>query len=390
MPSQYNPRSILRNIPNALLERFFGQFPEFGDFDWTGIKEAQIEPVFERWQAMPEPQRHRVDVVFRKVHSLADSVGTAVLIEAARDRGLEISAQISSKQNAHERALWCYLEHPQMFEDARTLAHIDALPRQSWEKRRGLPKGPIQVTDAMLQELGREISNFYQKRDGRGHHCTVEHRRREGDFDSFFAYPSDYADEREGYAEDGRFLRQSWRPAFEVVFSRESSTGTLEAFARGGRKLRSELSGRFSRVVFGQDDRSEPWQSESFDLELFKNPNLTFPTDPADNIASVRVRALRLQIHGRPGGRLTFEVDARNKAASVYDLVAATLDERRTRLADTTVLGVVMEAVFRTPGGKDRGITFRLSVGAHCDLGDSPEELVLRRYLRVWGIERDA
>ena len=62
-----------------------------------------------------------------------------MLIEAARDRGLEITEQISSKQNAYERALWCYLDHAQFFEDARTLAHIDALARQSWEKRRGLP-----------------------------------------------------------------------------------------------------------------------------------------------------------------------------------------------------------------------------------------------------------
>ena len=81
MSSQYNPRSILRQIPNVLLNRFFAQFSEFSDFDWSALKEAQIEPVFERWQAMPDPERHRVDVVFRKVYSLADSCGTTVLIE---------------------------------------------------------------------------------------------------------------------------------------------------------------------------------------------------------------------------------------------------------------------------------------------------------------------
>ena len=390
MSSQYNPRSILRQIPNVLLNRFFAQFSEFSDFDWSALKEAQIEPVFERWQAMPDPERHRVDVVFRKVYSLADSCGTTVLIESARDRGLEIAEEIRTKQNAYGRALWCFLEHPQIFDNARTLAHIDALPRQSWEKRNGLPKRSIQVTEATLGELGREISSFYQKREGRGHQCKVEHRLREGSIDSFFAYPADYADELTGYDDDGGFSRKIWHPAFEVVFSCNNSAGTLELFARGGKKVRDELSGKFSRVVFGENCHLELWQSASFHLDVFKNPNISFPTNPADNIARVGVRALRLRIHGRPDGRLTFEIEGRNQDASVYDLVAATMDQRRTRLEDATVLGVTMQAVFRTPGSKDRSITFRLSAGSYCDLGDSSEEQLLRQYLRLWGIDRDA
>jgi len=390
VPSQYNPRSILRQIPNTLLDRFFAQFPEFSDLDWSALKETQIEPVFERWQAMPDPVRHQIGMVFRKVHSLADSVGTTVLIESARDRGLEIAEEISTKQNGYGRALWCFLEHPEIFDNARTLAHIDALPRQSWEKRNGLPKKAIQVSEATLVKLGEEISSFYQKREGRGHQCKVEYRRREGSIDSFFAYPADYADELTGYDDDGGFSRKSWHPAFEVVFSCNNSAGTLELFARGGKKIRDELSVKFSRAVFGEDYHLQPWQSASFHLDVFKNPNISFPTDPADNITWVGVRALRLRIHGRPSGRLTLEIEGRNQNASVFDLVAATLDQRRTRLEDTTVLNVTMQALFRTPGSKDRSITFKLSAGSYCDLGETPEELLLRKYLRLWGIDRDA
>ena len=54
---------------------------------------------------MAESERNRIDLVFRKVHSLADSLGTSVLIEAARDRSLEIATEVGAIENAHARAI---------------------------------------------------------------------------------------------------------------------------------------------------------------------------------------------------------------------------------------------------------------------------------------------
>ena len=98
------------------------------------------------------------------------------------------------------------------------------------------------VTEPLREKLGAVISVHYRSREGRGHLCTVEHRRRKGDLDWFFAYPSDYAAEREGYRNDGKFIRESWRPAFEVVFVYDRVAGALELFAKGGKKQRAELS----------------------------------------------------------------------------------------------------------------------------------------------------
>jgi len=384
VPNSYNPRSVIRHIPNALLKRFFKQFPEFSNFDWEELRETQDEPVFDTLQTLAEPERNRIDMVFRKVHSLADSLGTTVLIEAARDSNRKIAAEIGAMQNAYERALWCHLEHPAIFEDARTLAHIDGLARNSWEKRKGLPKQAIKVTEGVRERLGKGISGFYEAEEGRGQLCIVEHRRREGDLDWFFAYPSDYPDEREGYRDDGKFIRESWRPAFEVVFVYDHSAGALELFAKGGKNRRAMMSSIFAKCILGVDDESEPWQADTFDLEVFKNPDIKFPTKAADKITLVRVTALRLQIHRTPGGRLTFQVNPRRKDVTVYDFVAVALNERRARFADCTVHGVTMQAIFQKPNGKDRRFSFNLSEGSKCDLGDSPEELLLRRYLKVW------
>ena len=89
-----------------------------------------------------------------------------MLIEAARDRGLEIAQDMGARQNAHERAFFCFLDHPEVFENARTLDHIEGLPRRSWEKRNGLPKQQIEVTAGCIKELGSRISNYYCSREG--------------------------------------------------------------------------------------------------------------------------------------------------------------------------------------------------------------------------------
>src|ERR1022692_2423802 len=87
---QYNPRAFLRQVPNALQARFFSRYEAFSAFDWSRQKETQVEAVFERWQQMPEAERRQVGGVFRQVHFMASSRGTRVLVEAARDRGLEM------------------------------------------------------------------------------------------------------------------------------------------------------------------------------------------------------------------------------------------------------------------------------------------------------------
>lgn len=383
----YNPRSFLRQVPNALQARFFSQYDTFSGFDWSHRKETQVEAVFERWQQMPEAERRQIGGVFRQVHVMASSRGTRVLVEAARDRGLEIASDLGARKNAYDRAFWCFLDLPEVFANARTLDHIEGLPRCSWEKRNGLPKKPIEFTDATVSDLGRRISEYYRARDGRGENCKVEYRRRSSGLDSFFAYPADYVEEIMGYDEDGELGQTPWSGAFEVAFNYAGAAGSVELFAEGGRQVRDDLSEIFSQTVLRQDHKPVPLHAEPYDLEIFKNPALAFPADPVDRIVSVRVRTLRVRVHGRIGGQIT--VDTGNAQASVYDLIRANFAEDKATLKDVTIVEATLQAQFERPGKRSRSIVFKLSA-SRCDLGDGVEEQILRRYLKLWGIERDA
>lgn len=390
MPNVFNPIAFLRRVPNPLLERFFSAFPAFADFDWSGISERHVDPVLHQCNTMPPADCARIFRTFRQVESLATSLGTQVLIEAARDVDLDIAREISQKKNAYERALWCYLKDKRIFETARTFAHVDGLPKRSWEVRKNLPHRSFDATPEMRAELGLRISEFFWTTQGRGDMCRVEYRRREGDIDSFFAYPADYIDDVFGYDADGQFDFRSWNPAFEVAYGYHRVDGTTDVYAQGGGKVRAALAQIFAHVVLGLDEAPEPWQQDCFDLHMFKNPNITFPTNPADNISLVRVSAMRLHFHGRRGGRITFTTDGRSKEGSVYDVIADKLAERHARLSDVTVLSVTLQAFLRTDEGKERILTCKISAPSFCDLEDSPEEQMLRQYLREWKIEKRA
>lgn len=390
MPGVFSLPSFLRRAPNALLKNYFATYPAFTDFDWESVSERRVESVFERCMAMPVADRERVLRTFRRVETLANSEGSTVLIEAARDEEEEIALQLSAMRSSRERALWTFMHHPKVFENARTLAHIDRLPKRSWETRKVPATPSFQVTDGMKTELGLRIAAFFQTIQGRGEQCKVDHGSRDGDVEYFFAYPADYADELIGYDDQGQFERKSYHPAFEIVFGYHPADGTLDIYAQGGDEIRTHLACAFCAAVLGIEQAPEPWPLPCFDLELFKNRSLTFPTKPTDPFSLVRLKGMRLQYHAGHGGKIMVEVDGRRKEGSVHDLIAEKFNEKHARLADATVLSVVLQAFIRTPAGKERSLTFRLTAPSMCDLEDTPEELKLRQYLREWKVEKDA
>jgi len=286
----------------------------------------------------------------------ANPHGTPVLVEAASEDGIDIAAAVRSMKNAYERAFWVLLEHPDIFEHARTQFHIAALPRRSWEKRNGMPKQSVEVNHEVLDALGRNLSAYYLARQVRGERCKVEYRRHAG-IDTFYAYPADYSDEILGYGDNGELGRSSWNPALEVVFRYNGSAGTIESFAEGGKDVREDLAEVFARVVLHAERQPMLWEEPPFDLNVLKDRNFTFPTNPVDNIERVRWMGVRMRLQEQPGGRIALDVDSGDPGATVYGLLDATLDEKKVSLSKVDFLEATLQALFRRPGTRSRSIT---------------------------------
>ncbi len=394
MPAFFDLPSFFRRVSNPLLQRFFTGPLAFKDFDWAVASARKIEPILQRFlqrfHAMTPTERGDAFQIFRRAESLASSMGTQVLIEASRDKGCDVAGKLAAMNNAYDRAFWMCMEHPDTIDGARTLARIESLPKRMWESRQGLPARQLEVTNAIKSELSRQIIEMFQPEQFRGEHCVVEHVQREGGVECFFAYPADYSDEREGYDLEGHFERTSWNPAFRILFAYHSADGSLETHAQGGAKIRSRLAHIFARAVLGVDRDLKLPELDCFDLEVLKDPNLTFPTNAADCIGLVRIQSLRLRFHGNEPAVIEVSIDARRKEGSVHGVIADKFRDQQAKLATATVTSGVLQAFMQPPGEKERNISFRVSTPSFCDLEDSPEEQVLRSYLPVWGIEKNA
>jgi hypothetical protein len=381
---QYNAKTVLRLIPNETLARLFAPFPAFADFDWNTGSKGGADRIFERWQTMDDGDVRAVGRVLRQVHCLATPRGTRALIEAGRDQGIDLAEELAALGNAHERALACSIDHPEVFSAARILDHIEGLRRTSWEKRNGFPKQDLGSPETMKAELGPRIGDYYRARDGRGAPCKVEHQKRNNGSHWFFAYPADYEDEVLGYDEAGELGRRPWSKAFEVVFIYDGTAGTIDLYAQGGRGVRDELTSIFTEVAFGEAQESEPWKPAPYNLDLFKKSGVELPTKPEHHITSVRVKALRFEVHGAESG--TIAVDTGRSQKPVYQLIRAHLNEHTATLADVSIREVSLQVLFEPPGKRKRTVTFEITP-THCNLDDSEEADILRGYLKEWTIE---
>ena len=84
MARHYSTRDFFRQMPNALLARYFQGRGVLADLDFAAMKEAQPDKLFEAWLELPDGQRNTMDAEFREIFAMSCDKGfLATLNEAA-------------------------------------------------------------------------------------------------------------------------------------------------------------------------------------------------------------------------------------------------------------------------------------------------------------------
>jgi len=389
MARQFDPRKVLRDVSNGLLRTFFESRGVLREVPWDRMGETQIEPVFAAWQNMPEPDRLAVQVILQDVNELADERGLNVLVEEVRRGAPQRLPEMAALDGRHDRAMWVYLNLPEAFDEAAMFARADALAAgRYWIKCNSLPKKELVADEKLRTSLADALTEFYWPAQMRGQHCSVEHYRRANGTDYFFAYLDDYPDSHIIFDDNGRMQKRSDRSAFTNVFAYCPDGGTLELFARGGRKVIVPLQSLFCKSVLDTDvDPADP-QESAFQLDHLKNRNVALPTDPQDRIAEVQVRSLRLEVVGAPRRRITLDADPQGHRGDIYQMVERYLNAAALPLAKLRVTHAKFCLTFMHEGpGRARTLTFNVGLNS-CDLKSKPEDMraVGERCLKLWGI----
>ena len=381
----YNPRVVVQKTPNALLKKYLSAHSGFQKFDWTKLSENDSEPILTCLRSVDADERHKIGKRFRQVHALASPAGTATLVKAG-ERIPGLAKLLKSRKNAFERAFWCLVEHPALFDSEMVCAYTYSLPKTSRETRTGFPEKAITVDPEFIGLLKSQIGETY-KGEERAQLCTIDHAVNDDGDHVLHAYPSDYVDEIDSYDADGTIASVSIRPPFHLVFF-VNCKGKVSLLAKGGADKHDELFERFSLAAFGVPPPPRTVK-KTYDLSLFKDPNLKFEMPPEHHFRKLRVTAIRMHFIGKPRHRARFDVDRDDPHDDIYTVLSRKLRGGLPELAKSSILSVDLQAIFVPPGRTAEKVEFSISTPRWCTLGDEGAEGLLRQYLQIWKIESD-
>jgi hypothetical protein len=390
MARHYSTRDFFRQIPNALLARYFGARDYFADLDFAAMKESKPDPLFARWLELPDPERTKMEAELCAIHGLCDEKGWRAILDEAEfhftgnpDGLRAFVTTLAGCANHYERAMLTFLEHPQFWRGATRFHHADSLTY--WRKRKNLPSVPAAVDQASLNGLAAVIGNYFHVADGRGKNCHVECLRR-GERDYFFCYPEDFSQEGVEWV-NGEFDRRPHNPAFEVIYVYSQAERTLDLHVRGTNKSVEALQYMFATSILRQSDLPpDPKDSRVYDLNPIGQRTFEFMHAPGSGIESVAVRSLRLSSKAKKGDRITVEADTGSGPLAVYDLLAKIGPSLPLSAYHVTRVEFVAR-VIPDNDTEPKSVTVSISHPNHCSLKYDDVDLKLRDMLCASGIE---
>ena len=395
MAYNFDPKKVLRQTSHHLLRDLFEVHHHELDVPWDDLKQTQVNEIFDAWQALPEEGRRTIEIILQEVHEMADRSGDgirAIVEEAIRRENQELIDDIEGYDSRHDKAVWTYIKARDVWEAAVRFARADTMSRgRYWVKRIDIPCKTPGVDAATIAELEAALSAFFMASQGRGRHCKIEHYVRACGSDYFFTYLDDYADTYVNLDTSGEFARTAERRAFELVFVYHRGLGTLELFARGGKKVNEPLQEIFCRVILTENIGPENSDSHPYELNGLISGSFEFPTDPEDGIEMVQVRKLRLTVIGMPRRRITLEADPDAGPDDIYDMMDAYLNRHRLHPSIVNVTQVGFKFTFdREEEWQPKSLSFEVSHPNSSNLKSKPERLhqIGEKYLGRWRLDR--
>jgi hypothetical protein len=390
MAKDFDPRRILRKISNSLLRVCFERNGVVEGIPWDDLGETQVERIFAVWQKMPEDKRRHIHIVLLDINELADERGVKVLVEEIQRAAPERLNEFHAITGQADRAMWTYLNVKMAFVVAAYFGRAEALSTgRYWIKRNSLPKQALSVTDDHKAALKATLTEFYWDEQLRGRTCEVEHYTRIGGSEYFFAYLDDYPDDPVVFDEQGHLVRSKERRVFDNVFVFNPSDGSLEMYAKGGKKVYEPLQRRFCKAVLGLDVGPADPQRPAYTLDHLLRPDRAMRTDPADRIVSAVITRVRLAPLGRPSEYVELGLDRGRGINRIDQAIAEYLNTARLHPGSVSVKQMAFMLRF-SEGAPCRQMSFSVSCPNSCDLKSRPDDqrAIGERCLRMWEVAR--
>lgn len=320
---------------------------------------------------LPEESRARVEWEQLAVSELATPEGCDHLLEAAG------GGSLPSPRIPHgvPLALWFLLNQPPLFREV--YLHHERRAADVWYAARTVPGLPLPAPEAVETPLASRLGAFFRESTGTGTFCAVVvHRIPEAVY--FSVRVAGRPSAVEAFTPAGAPILRHVAQAVsaDVVYYPRDGTVLLRSPPRSADRVR-ELLDCVGRTALGSTLRTE---RSGFALDRLKYS--VQPIPDADDVESVRVKALHLRYPGRAGRReLRLETLTSDSPSAVEELLHA---HAGGALDELSVTHAVLQIHLRLEGCSKTHLV-RLWPD-RCDVGRGPVGDRFLACLRRWGL----
>ena len=171
MTRNYSTREFFRQMPNALLARYFQGQGLFDGVDFAAMKEGRPDELFTAWLALPDKQRNVMDTEFRDIFEMSCEKGFRAIIDESNWQMQEnqealnsLIENLSSLANHYERVMVSYLDHKNLWRGATHFYHADTL--SYLRKRKNLSHLSAAVDEDSIRQLEIMIRDYFHHTEG--------------------------------------------------------------------------------------------------------------------------------------------------------------------------------------------------------------------------------
>ncbi len=313
-----------------------------------------------------------------------DEIGTGngcdYLLNRAHAKGLNIKQKDYEKlQNAKERAIYFYLNFPDLFSETCDEYNIENL--QGWRAEKTVSKSLEEILPN-IPDFKYGLSVLYGK-EYKGKNLKVKHVKR-GETVTFIAYIEDLFTNDTSFKDGDLDTKIPRKPVFSAYFLYRPNQGILEVKAKGGKKRIRQLQEEFIKHMLKESPNIT--NEARYDFDKIQNIDaLTFPTEAKDLVESVTLKALRL-IHNTTKKRLS--IDLGNNRGEGTEAIIKSLKEMNIDLFDYQVTQCKIEVIFDNLGkGRKRKLTVTITYPNICDLKERDIDIAVGRLLKKWKLD---
>ncbi len=384
MSSHYSdPKDFVLHISSELISEYLKKLHgvDFPVGDKKETREQCADRFIDFIYKQSEDLRNKVFMELEYVNSLSSENHISALCSSSPDIDRENEIE-KRAQTYDERALLAFTHHQKDFDDYYSRANIQELGVKELTLPKIVDVSEIN-TEANIQAFETKVQNVYRKAL-KGEKCKIKSFQDDGKL-ILRAYLEDLPTRDtifDGKQLDEKHIR---KPVFDVIFVYKPDLSMLGVRALGGKPVVSELQKLFCSHFLGIDKINT--EEKRYSLTSIKDlANLNLTANASYGVERSYLKSIRLVHQGVPH-KLYIDVGGKNQYSgtdAVQDILKELkLDTSSGWEPESIKITIVFKQVGR---GRRKQVSVSITPPNTCDLKNRPQDDVVRKLLKDWGI----